>query len=120
MSWANNKQSFSFSYAYGDCGTSNFLLVKNRQKVTLKEKGEHFDAKFLLFKERSSRFRRQIGFSYALSCHLWLLPMGFEVFSIDMSQVMPNLLCSPCHFGCITKWKKAIDCYVPCVNIDAK
>jgi hypothetical protein len=41
--------------------------VKNHHKVTLKEKGEHFVAKFLLFKEPSSGFRGQIGFSYALS-----------------------------------------------------
>jgi hypothetical protein len=41
--------------------------MKNHQKVTLKEKGEHFVAKFLLLKERSSRFRGQIGYSYALS-----------------------------------------------------
>jgi hypothetical protein len=39
--------------------------VKNRQNVTLKEKGEHVVAKFILFKERSSRSRGQIGFSYA-------------------------------------------------------
>jgi hypothetical protein len=79
--------------------------VKNRQKVTLKQKGEHFVAKFLLFKERSSRFRRQIGFSYAVS-HLWLLLTDFEMFSIDMSQVMLNLLCNPWHFGCIHKMEK--------------
>jgi len=94
--------------------------VKNHQKVTLKQKGEHFVAKFLLFEELSSRFRHQIGFSYALSCHVWLLATDFEVSSTHMSQVMPNLLCNPCHSGCITKWKKAIDCYMPCVNIDAK
>jgi hypothetical protein len=40
--------------------------VKNREKVTLKEKEAHFVAKFLFSKERSSRFRGQIGFSYAL------------------------------------------------------
>jgi hypothetical protein len=42
------------------------FLVKNCQNVTLKEKEEHFVAKFLLFKEPSSRFRGQIGFLYAL------------------------------------------------------
>jgi hypothetical protein len=40
--------------------------VKICQKVTLKEKGEHFVAKFLLFKDRSSRFIGEIGFSDAL------------------------------------------------------
>jgi hypothetical protein len=34
--------------------------VKIRQKVTLKEKEEHFVAKFLLFEELSSRFRGDI------------------------------------------------------------
>jgi hypothetical protein len=39
--------------------------VKKLEKVTLKEKGEHFVAKFLLFKDLSRGFRGQIGFSYA-------------------------------------------------------
>jgi len=81
-----------------------FFWVKNRQKVTLKKIGVHFVAKFLLFKERFSSCRGQIGFSYALPWHLWLLATNFEVFSIDMSQVMPNLLCNAFHFGCITKY----------------
>jgi len=46
---------------------SDFFWVRNGQNVTIKEKGEHFVGKFLLFKEGSSRVRGQIGFSYALS-----------------------------------------------------
>jgi hypothetical protein len=40
--------------------------LKNGQKVALNEKGAHLGAKFLLFKELSSIFRGQIGFSSAV------------------------------------------------------